>query len=158
MKYLLLTLIGVTMMLNSKAQNKVLTMEEAVLGYPLYPKNLHVQWQGDRNVFTYIDGTALTGENAADGTQTVLLTLDELNRILNADLKGWGQYSWKNARTLVIHREGKRYEIDIEKKPSPNYSRSPRERRTSPPTAAASWHTPKTTISTTWTPTATSSL
>ena len=58
------------MMLNSKAQNKVLTMEEAVLGYPLYPKNLHVQWQGDRNVFTYIDGTALTGENAADGTQT----------------------------------------------------------------------------------------
>ena len=35
MKYLLLTLIGVTMMLNSKAQNKVLTMEEAVLGYPL---------------------------------------------------------------------------------------------------------------------------
>ncbi len=116
MKYLLLTLIGVTMMLNSKAQNKVLTMEEAVLGYPLYPKNLHVQWQGDRNVFTYIDGTALTGENAADGTQTVLLTLDELNRILNADLKGWGQYSWKNARTLVIHREGKRYEIDIEKK------------------------------------------
>ena len=104
------------MMLNSKAQNKVLTMEEAVLGYPLYPKNLHVQWQGDRNVFTYIDGTALTGENAADGTQTVLLTLDELNRILNADLKGWGQYSWKNARTLVIHREGKRYEIDIEKK------------------------------------------
>ena len=26
---------------------KVLTMEEAVLGYQLYPKNLYIQWQGD---------------------------------------------------------------------------------------------------------------
>lgn len=38
---------------------KVLTMEEAVLGYQLYPKNLYIQWQGDRNVLTYPEGTNL---------------------------------------------------------------------------------------------------
>ncbi len=48
MKYLLLTFIGVAMMLNSGAQEKVLTMEDAVLGYHLYPKNLYIQWQGRR--------------------------------------------------------------------------------------------------------------
>lgn len=116
MKYLLLTFIGVTMMFNSKAQDKVLTMEEAVLGYNLYPKNMYVQWQGDRNVLTYIEGTDLFSESADKGDKKVLMTLDDLNRILNADLKGWTQFTWKDGRTLVIVRQGKRYEIDVEKK------------------------------------------
>lgn len=116
MKYLLLTFIGVTMMFNSKAQDKVLTMEEAVLGYNLYPKNMYVQWQGDRNVLTYIEGTDLISESADKGDKKVLMTIDDLNRILNADLKGWTQFTWKDGRTLVIVRQGKRYEIDVEKK------------------------------------------
>lgn len=116
MKYLLLTFIGVTMMFNSKAQDKVLTMEEAVLGYNLYPKNMYVQWQGDRNVLTYIEGTDLISESADKGDKKVLMALDDLNRILNADLKGWTQFTWKDGRTLVIVRQGKRYEIDVEKK------------------------------------------
>lgn len=116
MKYLLLTFIGVTMMFNSKAQDKVLTMEEAVLGYNLYPKNMYVQWQGDRNVLTYIEGTDLISESADKGDKKVLMTLDDLNRILNADLKGWTQFTWKDGRTLVLARQGKRYEIDVEKK------------------------------------------
>lgn len=40
MKYLLFTIIGVAMVCNMKAQDRVLTMEEAILGYELYPKNL----------------------------------------------------------------------------------------------------------------------
>lgn len=116
MKYLLLTFIGVTMMFNSKAQDKVLTMEEAVLGYNLYPKNMYVQWQGDRNVLTYIEGTDLISESADKGDKKVLMTIDDLNRILNADLKGWTKFTWKDGRTLVLERQGKRYEIDVEKK------------------------------------------
>lgn len=116
MKYLLLTFIGVAMMLNTQAQDKVLTMEEAILGYQLYPKNLKVQWQGEQNVFTYTEGTDLVGENADGGEKKVILTVDELNRILGADLKGWPQYSWKDGKTLIVMRQGKMTEIDVEKK------------------------------------------
>lgn len=116
MKYLLLTFIGVMMMFNSMAQDKVLTMEEAVLGYNLYPKNMFVQWRADQNVLTYIEGTDLVGENAADGKKDVLLSLEELNRILNADLKGIPQFSWKDANHVMIARQGKIFAIDVVKK------------------------------------------
>lgn len=104
------------MMFNSRAQEKVLTMEEAVLGYNLYPKNMYVQWQGDRNVLTYIEGKNLVGEDAAKGGKQVLMTVEELNRVLGVDLKGWTQFSWKDSQTIVIARQGKMYEIDVEKK------------------------------------------
>lgn len=116
MKYLLLTFIGVAMMLNSGAQDKVLTMEDAVLGYHLYPQNLYLQWQGDREVLTYVKERDLIGETAAQREKKVLMTLDELNRLLDADLKGWPQFSWKDGTTLVIVRQGKMFEIDIQKK------------------------------------------
>ncbi len=115
MKYLLLTFIGVAMMYGSKAQDKVLTMEDAVLGYHLYPKNMYIQWQGDRNIITYTEGTDLLGETV-EGEKKTLMTVDELNPILKADLKGWPQYGWKDAKTLVIMRQGKILEIDVEKK------------------------------------------
>lgn len=116
MKYVLLTLIGVAMMFTSNAQGKVLTMEDAVLGYHLYPKNLYVQWQGERNVLTSVRGNELVGQDAATGRETVLMTLAELNAALGTDLKGWPQFSWKDAGTLVVARQGKMYEIDVEKK------------------------------------------
>ncbi|MFR8082660.1 MAG: hypothetical protein ACLU6Z_13830 [Odoribacter splanchnicus] len=42
---------------------KVLTMEEAVLGYQLYPKNLYIQWQGPERT-DLSEGTNLMGEVA----------------------------------------------------------------------------------------------
>ena len=116
MKYLLLTFIGVTMMFNSMAQDKVLTMEEAIWGYNLHPKNMFVQWKADQNVLTYIEGTNLVGENAADGKKEVLLTLEDLNRILNTSLRGMPQFSWKDANNIIIARLGKIFAIDVVKK------------------------------------------
>ena len=116
MKYLLLTFIGVTMMFNSMAQDKVLTMEEAILGYNLHPKNMFVQWKADQNVLTYIEGTNLVGENAADGKKEVLLNLEDLNRILKTALRGFPQFSWKDANNIIIARQGKIFAIDVVKK------------------------------------------
>ena len=116
MKYLLLTFIGVTMMFNSMAQDKVLTMEEAIWGYNLHPKNMFVQWKAGQNVLTYIEGTNLVGENAADGKKEVLLTLEDLNRILNTSLRGMPQFSWKDANNIIIARLGKIFAIDVVKK------------------------------------------
>ena len=117
MKYLLFTFIGIVMVFSSNAQDKVLTMEEAVLGYNLYPKNLYLQWQGGQNVLTSLeDGVKLVGETAGKGEKKVIMTVEELNRILGAELKGWPQYSWKDGKTLVIMRQGKMSEIDVDKK------------------------------------------
>ena len=116
MKKTLLTIIGLSMMFGLNAQEKVLTMEEAVVGYHLYPRAKYIQWQGDKNQFTYLDREGLTGESADKGEKTVLLTVPELNKIIGADLKGFPNFSWLDGNTLVIARQGKIYHIDVEKK------------------------------------------
>lgn len=113
MRYLLLTCIGMAMMFSSKAQDKMLTMEDAVLGYELRPETRYIQWQGDRDVMTYTEGTDLVAEDVVKGGKKVLMTVEELNQLLAADLKGWPLYGWLNAETLVITRKGNRYEIDV---------------------------------------------
>ncbi|WP_099292289.1 DPP IV N-terminal domain-containing protein [Butyricimonas sp. Marseille-P3923] len=116
MKKTLLTIIGLSMMFGLNAQEKVLTMEEAVVGYHLYPRAKYIQWQGDKNQFTYLDREGLMGESADKGEKTVLLTVPELNKIIGADLKGFPNFSWLDGNTLVVARQGKIYHIDVEKK------------------------------------------
>ena len=116
MKKTLLTIIGLSMMFGLNAQEKILTMEEAVVGYHLYPRAKYIQWQGDKNQFTYLDREGLTGESADKGEKTVLLTVPELNKIIGADLKGFPNFSWLDGNTLVVARQGKIYHIDVEKK------------------------------------------
>lgn len=116
MKKTLLAIIGLSMMFDLNAQEKVLTMEEAVVGYHLYPRSKYFQWQGDKNQYTYLDREGLMGESADKGEKTVLLTVAELNKILNADLKGFPNFSWLDGNTIVIARQGNIYHIDVEKK------------------------------------------
>lgn len=116
MKYLLLTLIGMTVMFYSNGQDRILTMEDAVSGYQLRPESRHILWQGDQNVMTYIDGKNLMAESAVKGEKNVLMTVEELNGLIGADLKGWPQIGWKDGETLTITRQGKYYEIDVKQK------------------------------------------
>ena len=58
-----LAIIGLSMMFDLSAQKKVLTMEEAVVGYHLYPRSKYIQWQGDKNQLTYLDREGLMGES-----------------------------------------------------------------------------------------------
>lgn len=97
-------------------EGKILTMEEAVLGYELRPQSRYIQWQGDRNRLTYIEDKNLVAETPDGGEKTVLMTLDELNGVLESKLKGWPQYSWQDGKTLVIVRKGRRTEVDVEGK------------------------------------------
>ena len=116
MNYLLILIITTLMTTSIFAQDKLLTMEEAVLSYHLTPKNKNIQWQGNKDVFTYIDSLNLVGESAINGKSKIILTLKELNSILKCDLKGWSNYSWKNDKTIVINRAGYLYEIDVDVK------------------------------------------
>ena len=111
-----LAIIGLSMMFDLSAQKKVLTMEEAVVGYHLYPRSKYIQWQGDKNQLTYLDREGLMGESVDKGEKSVLLTVAELNRILGAELRGFPNFSWLDDNTLVIARQGSIYHIDIAKK------------------------------------------
>ena len=111
-----LAIIGLSMMFDLSAQKKVLTMEEAVMGYHLYPRSKYIQWQGDKNQLTYLDREGLMRESVDKGEKKVLLTVAELNKILGAELKGFPNFSWLDANTLVIARQGTVYHIDVVKK------------------------------------------
>lgn len=76
------------MMLSLAAQEKILTMEEAIVGYHLYPQSKYIAWQGESNNFTYLSDKNLISENAATGEKRVVLTTEELNRILGTELEG----------------------------------------------------------------------
>ena len=104
------------MMFDLSAQKKVLTMEEVVVGYHLYPRSKYIQWQGDKNQLTYLDREGLMSESVDKGEKRVLLTVAELNKILGAELKGFPNFSWLDANTLVIARQGTVYHIDVVKK------------------------------------------
>lgn len=110
-----LAIIGLSMMFDLSAQKKVLTMEEAVVGYHLYPRSKYIQWQGDKNQLTYLDREGLMGESVDKGEKSVLLTVAELNRILGAELRGFPNFSWLDDNTLVIARQGSIYHIDVAK-------------------------------------------
>ncbi len=124
MKYVLFTILSIGTMMSAFArqegekvqEGKILTMEEAVLGYELRPQSRYIQWQGDRNILTYTEGKNLMAETADGGAKNVLMSLEELNTLLKSDLKGWPHYTWQDGKTLVITRQGKRTEIDVEGK------------------------------------------
>ena len=111
-----LAIIGLTMMFDLSAQKKVLTMEEAVIGYHLYPRSKYFQWQGDKNQLTYLDREGLMSESVDKGEKKVLLTVAELNKILGTELKGYPNIEWLDANTLVISRQGSIYHIVVDKK------------------------------------------
>lgn len=115
MKKVFFITMSLCMMLNLNAQ-KNFTMEETILGYHLYPKNKHLAWQGNSDFYTYIDETSLIREHAAKEQKEVVLSLAELNTLLKADLKGFPQYSWLDAETLIIRRQGKEYLINVAEK------------------------------------------
>ena len=113
MKHLLLTFVALAMSLSLAAQDKVLTMEEAILGYDLYPKNLHTQWKGDQNCYSFIENKQLKAKDVQTDEAICLMTLDELNQILKADLKRWPRYAWKDAKTLLVFDQSTLIEYNI---------------------------------------------
>ena len=67
MKKVLSTVIGLSMALGVGAQEKVLTMEEAIVGYHLYPRAKYTVWQPNSDNLTFLEAAGLTGESAETG-------------------------------------------------------------------------------------------
>lgn len=119
MKLLFLTLLAVLYSVASPAQDKVLTMEEAVLGYHLRPQNLtSLQWRAETHQVSWIENNNLLAFDADNQTQETLLSLEELNQIMGTSLKRWPTMGWKDAETIkvMLYIEGVRHEINVKTK------------------------------------------
>ncbi|MDR0560783.1 MAG: S9 family peptidase [Prevotellaceae bacterium] len=112
-KKIILTLVTVSCFIIGTAQNKILSMEEAVLGYHLYPESKNFVWQG--NNYTYIEAGNLVGEDMK-GVKKTVLTADELNNIINSQFKTFPPFSWIDANTLRVNHKGKEYRINVTEK------------------------------------------
>ena len=103
------------MTVGAAAQDRLLTMEEAIIGRHLAPKNIRVQWQANLDVATYLQDNNLMAD-PVKGDARVVMTLAELNTALSSELKGWPNYSWKDAKTLVLRHDGRWIELNVESK------------------------------------------
>ena len=116
MKKLMLALMGLLLLSGMSAQQKVLTMEEAVLGYELYPERLAVQWQGETNAFTFIKDNRLMAEDAERSASRILMTLEELSAATGEKLVRWPSYTWVNGQVFGIQTNANYTELDVRSK------------------------------------------
>ena len=86
------------------AQSQQMSLEDAVYGRYTYlrPQSLHaLQWQSP-DVYTLIENDTLLATEAKSGSQTTLLTLDQLNEITAAGLTRFPACSWIDAKHLLL--------------------------------------------------------
>lgn len=103
-----------------QAQNKRLTMEDAIVGQwrDFYPETLsQLQWRGETNEYTYVDENQLK-VSSPGGEITTLLTLEDLNKSLEkASLKtisNFPRISWMDNNTIQfkMHNNWIHYSLD----------------------------------------------
>ena len=116
--------------LNTEAQDKKLTIEDAVIGQytQLRPEYLQqLQWRGNTDYYTYVvDGKLTQGSPTSSKTKSIL-SLDELNKVLKKNNikeieKYFPVFDWltnnsiqfeHNNHLLVYNIESKKIEINI---------------------------------------------
>jgi len=107
---------------NLYAQDKMLTMRDAVVGQVsyLYPQYLSMIHWKDTKSFTHVKSDALVAESLKGGSAKEVITLEEINEILKAAgkdaLKYIPQYSWKDEVILCMKNENTFIEINTKTK------------------------------------------
>ncbi|MDR2026679.1 MAG: S9 family peptidase [Prevotellaceae bacterium] len=110
-RIILASLIALFATVGTVAQDKVFTMEDAVFGYHLRPQSKYLVWQGSSNSYTYTEEKNLVSEDIK-GVKKILMTVDELNPILNSGFNTFPSYSWMDENTLKINYQGREYRVD----------------------------------------------
>ena len=92
--------------------SKVLTMEEAIMGYHLQPRNQRYQWRGEMNQLTLTEGAAIVALNEKNEKNTTIITFEEIGEIIGQQLRGLG-YQWEDANTISFAFKGNYYQVDV---------------------------------------------
>ena len=103
---------------SSFGQSKKLTLEDGVLQQNRQfraDKLLAFQWIPDTNKYIFFaeGGKKLMTASTSDATATEMMTLADLNKALNADLKSFIGLEWKDANNFTIANGGKFYQYNI---------------------------------------------
>lgn len=108
MKRKILLFIGLFFSVIAFSQTKLFTIEEAVLGYHLYPERIGgLQWRNDQN-YTFIEKwSRIVQADAKTNKKDTLLKLEDLNKILAANslpkMRYIGDYKWYNDETISFY-------------------------------------------------------
>ncbi|WP_202923336.1 S9 family peptidase [Pontibacter pudoricolor] len=104
--------------LQLQAQDKMLTMEDAIINPALQPENLRqLNWVAGSDDFTYVKDNALIRGNAKSTKRNTILTVDKLSTAIQAaggkEVKSFPAVQWQDANTMVLNLQGRIYTYNL---------------------------------------------
>ncbi len=85
---------------SAQEEQRLLTMEEAVLGTGLAVEQLPVTWRADGEIYTTVEKGVIYAVDPATNHRSELTSLDRINRLLGTDLKRMPPYRLTRRGTL----------------------------------------------------------
>ncbi|MBB6612148.1 S9 family peptidase [Pontibacter sp. Tf4] len=118
LKGLAFTMLLAVATLQAQAQDKMLTMEDAIINPALQPENLRqLNWVAGSDDFTFVKDNALVRGNAKSTKHNTILTVDKLSAAIQAaggkEVKSFPAVQWKDANTLVLNLQGKIFNYNL---------------------------------------------
>ena len=96
-----------------ESERKLLSIEDVVLNRELSPKSYPIQWVGQSDSFSTVEGEALVATDARNNKKRTIITLEELNSILSTDFKRFPAYAWEDDNSLIVNAHSQRNIIDL---------------------------------------------
>ncbi|OAD91645.1 peptidase S9 [Aequorivita soesokkakensis] len=120
MKHYFAVLLFVFCLFNSNAQQKELTLKDAVLEQygKFYPQNIQgFQWVPGTTSYVYLENrTTLKNGSAENKNQSESLSIAEVNKTLNSNLKWFSGMTWKNTDSFYLVDGNSYYLYDYKQK------------------------------------------
>lgn len=107
----------ILLILSSEAQQKLMSLEDAVWGRYTYlnPKSQSFSWKND-NTFSFVNNDTLYLENAATGKSIGILEKELAGKICGVKFKYFPSYSWTENENILIEHSGTFFTINTKKK------------------------------------------
>ena len=99
-----------------ESERKLLTIEDVVLNRELSPKTFPVQWVGQSDSYSTVEGDNLVATDARSNKKRTIITLEELNKLLSTDFKRFPAYAWEDDNSLIVNAHSQRNVTDLKLK------------------------------------------
>ena len=97
----------------AQTERKLLSIEDVVLNRNLTAKSYPARWVGASDSYAIVEQNNLVAYDARTGKQHTLITLDELNTILETNFKIFPPYAFDDENSLVVSAHNKRNIISL---------------------------------------------
>lgn len=102
--------------LDKNQGNKILTMEEAILGSNLSPQKANYLFKGNSNEITFKDKNNIVSYNPKTDKKYELISLEEINKLSGIKLTALPNYSWTDANSFSFIAESQLISINTSSK------------------------------------------